>query len=448
MELYNSIKRIGKRILISGTLLGGLFFGAEKAAGTEPKLKASQDLESVINNPIRKITLSLDNPLDSFESNSKAWYSANQIIAKGHDYLGMAGLSRGPAGRAALGRAALMFSALYFNWGLRHYSHEVAHNYTDRAYGEKHGFQLDFRDWWNGLYPEYVQHPLRNSITLMSENDLFKGVVDGLNQDEYNAEFCWKQCLFNDSYDFYNSETFLLTKLNDLLYIQLGSFKDRRPGPGLTKWELFDFYFKHPEIFDDVNMYTGMLYNKKIGLTKESYFLQAFLADMLSLQFWDSFIAMAEYLEKGVVHKPLGINLGNKLKVYPPLISTYLTSDGTFNNAACFVRYGKNHLFEAAFGHDVDFIGDGKLKQLRLGGSYRNYSIHGVALTPFVYLNFKRPSFEYLGLSAGLEFAIQTAVSGVALTGKIEYNDNDLMENRIKGEEEKLKFSTGLEIKL
>lgn len=442
MGLSQLVCGIGRKATIGLAMLGGFFLGAGESAGEEIKSKPRITLESVLNKaPERRLIVDFVNPLDDVESNSNAWYSANQLVAKGHECIGDIGLDNGQ-----VGRYMLTLSSLYFSFGLSYYSHEMAHEYEDRKYGERHVLEFDFKDWWNNIYPRYIQHPLRNSISIRSEDSLFKGIVDGLNQDEYNARTCWNQSLINDSCDFYNSSSFLLTKLEDIRYILSVGFKDERPEAGLTKSELYDFYFKNWHLINDIDQYTGILHSRGINLTKEAYLLQSLIADCLSWHTWDSLISLGKYVQEGKLHKPSRLCI-NKVEVYPPLISAYLTPKGTFYNATFFARYTPTHLIEASIGHDVDFIGGGKLNSLRVGGGYCHSAAKKTRIKPFVYLNFDRKLLKYSGIAAGLEWSIQTPF-GAILRGKMEYNDNDLMENRIKGEKEKLSFTAGIEIRL
>lgn len=442
MRLSRLACSTGRKAAIGLAMLGGFFLGARESAGEEIKSKPRITLESVLNKaPERRLILDFVNPLDDFESNSNTWYSANQLVAKGHECIGGIGLDKGPAGRYAM-----VLSSLYFSFGLSYYSHEMAHDYEDRRYGERKGIDLDFKDWWNNLYPKYIQHPLRNSTLIRSGDSLFKGVADGLNQDEHNARTCWNQSLFSDGCDFYNSSSFLLAKLNDIRYILFKGFRDERPKAGLAKSELHDFYFKNPHLINDIDQYTGMLHSRGINLTKEAYLLQSLIADCLSWHSWDSLIALGKYVQEGKLHKPSRIYI-NKLEIYPPLISAYLTPKGTFYNATFFASYAAAHSIEACIGHDADFIGDGKLNSLRVGGGYCHSTAKKTRIKPFVYLNFDRKLLRYSGIAAGIEWSIQTPF-GAILRGKMEYNDNDLMENRIKGEKEKLSFTAGMEIRL
>ncbi len=452
MSLYESFKGFGRNVLLGGTLLGGLCFGMKDAKAEDVKkpitnpISVSRTLDDTVEKkPFphkRTIMLDFENPQDSYDANAKLWFSLNQLIGKGDDFAGYTGLDDKLVGRfLSLSLCSYFAGALYF------YSHEMAHNYEDRRYGEKHNPHFDFSNWWSGVYPNFVQYPFKDSWDKFSEDSFIRTVVDGLNQDEHNIQTVWKNNLLEKKWDYYNSVAFLVAKLGYLEYMLSVGFKEDHPEKtGLSVRRLYEFYQQNPKLVNDIDQYTQLLRNKGIKLSKEAYFIQALIADIASWQTLDSFLSVWQYLENGKrVHKPVSLNFGKNIKLTPPLINCYLTPKGTFYNINCFLSSDKN-AFEFSLGHDVDFIGDGKVNHLRAGGKFYSQTLFkAIKARPFVYLNFSRINPSYKGISAGLEIVFLTPI-GIDIKGKIEYNQNDLLENTIKGKN-KVEFSSGVEFK-
>lgn len=453
MGWYDGVKCAGRSFLLGTALLGSAVLGMKDAKGEEVEKPAVNpvSIATTLDDAVKKssfpqkrsIVLDFENPQDSYDANSSLWYSLNQLIAKGDDFAGYAGLDGNLAGRFL---STLLIG--YFSTGLNFYSHEMAHNYVDREYGERHNPHLDFSEWWGCVYPNFVQYPLKKGWSRLSMDSFIKTVADGLNQEEHNADIVWRNYLLEDNCDLYNSFAFFCSKTMDLQYILSVGFNDHPlRKQRLSVQSLFGFFYANSSLANDVDQYTILLYNKKIKLCKEKFFLQAFIADALSWQTLDSYISLGRYLAEGKrTHKPAKLDLGKNIRLSPPLINCYLTPTGIFYNANFFLLSAKSAL-ELSLGHDADFIGGGKVNHLRFGGKFYSQKLFKpFKINPFIYINSNRIKPAYQGASAGIEL-IFYPLKDIGIKGRIEYNQNDILENTIKGKKQGIKFTAGTEIR-
>lgn len=404
--------------------------------GNPIDLVADDSLEK--NMPKRNLILDFANPLNSFEGNSNTFYLINQLFGRGNDYLGI----KLDLDKNLAGRLSLSLIATYLSYTTAYYPHEIAHDFEFRKHGLKHTFKLDFSNW-SWLSPKYIQEPKNYSI--LSQEEKFRSIVNGLNQGEFNAEKSWEQSLLNGDLNFYDNLSFLLNKLQDLAYILYVGLKEKR---------LSEINHEIPDLIRfykrcDVDLYTGMLYNKGINLSKKEYFAQILIVDMLlTLHTWESFALIGKYLLKGTRRtSPKSLRLSKDVEISPPLCSLYLTPNGSFCNMSFFVNPEKKNLMKLCFGTDLDFVGHGKVNQLRFGGEYYYLSLPlGIKLNPFTYLNMNR-SFKYEGFSAGAKVYLPIA-NRIGLRVKVEYNRNDIIENIVKGEKNGFNIRIGLKARI
>ncbi|HDK42676.1 MAG TPA: hypothetical protein ENG87_04800, partial [Candidatus Pacearchaeota archaeon] len=391
---YQILKKVGKAIrntFITGLVLANFIPGIAKAE----EIKQEKIM------PDRKIVLDIADPTKNFEANANAWYSANQIIGKGSDLLGVkAGLDN-----TLLGRIGLLGLSSALSHHLTHASHEFGHIRV----GEKIGsyewrfepnsiFALD-NNWTKTLN----KHP--------TDNQGIRKAVAGLNQNEYNAYVLFKNNKNQLTPD--NAFSFLSTKTWDIGY-NLGTS------------------YKVPTESNDVDNYIRFLNKKGIPAKKSDHLTQAILADALSIQTWDSFRAISNYLKTGNrVTKPTVFKWG-ETEFTPPLINLYLTHEGGFFNTTSIVNPEGEHPIEVNLGYDADFIGGGRVNTMRIGGQYNNIRLaDNLRLSPGAHINLERKSLEPKGFSAGAELEWKINNKSSIIAG-LKYNQKDIMENIIK----------------
>lgn len=494
MNLYARLNKFVKNALTGGTLLGAILFGAKAnaedvkqqeqktiAAPTidAPVQKEFNKLEKKNNLPSRTCTICLTkSPLADFDANSKAWYTINQLLGEGSDVLGIdAGFDRNLFGR--IGQVALMS---YLNYTTEYYSHEFSHEYETR---KKYKFDdtrfINWSDWSMGfpkftgsgyVYGLYMTFDITNKEE--DEKAYLRTITNGLNQDELNAALVHRESVIKKNLIFDEAISYLITKNMDWLYILVSTKRglnykaDYKPINELRSeffpsidnqglWNDIDMYLHHlhrkglyRQKADDPYNYLafgwkeGMTF-KGIELSKKELFCQALIADMFSIKTYDSAIALFNYLAKGKRNtKPFIFKLG-RTEITPPQISHFLTKEGSFYDTNVFFNIVGKMLLETNLGTDVDFIGHGKVRHLRTGGRL-HMKEKGISIRPHMYLNSSRGKiFTYKGISAGLEFAIG-APDLFEITFSADFNENDLIENEIKGKPNGIHFNVGLSI--
>lgn len=420
MKKYSRIKRMAKTVLLSTLVLGSLIFGLKEAKAQQIKSPVTQTLntqkeEKIM--PERKLILDFANPINNFEADSNAWCSTNQLFGKGSDLLGL----KLRLDTNVFGRIALLGLDSYRSYWSQVASHELGHTRAARKYGD-YTFNFEMNSFLDigDNFPRYFKYYL-------TDEELIEERIAGLNQDEFNSYTLIRNNINDSTVD--NEISFLLTKFWDVKYNLFSSESANR---------------------HDVKEYIRLLNKKGINLSKQEYLIQSVLADMLSMRTWGSFKSIFyNYLIKGERSvKPITFRFG-KTDFTPPLISHYITPEGSFYNISSFINPNGENPIEVSIGTDIDFIGGGRVNHLRLGGQYNDIKLkegeHAFMISPFAYLNTDK-SFDYKGFSAGLEAKISITKT-VKLRGKAEYNKNDMIENIVKGEDKGVNFVAGLDIK-
>ncbi|MDP2909217.1 MAG: hypothetical protein Q8N77_05405 [Nanoarchaeota archaeon] len=435
MKLYRTIKNAGKKVLISGLALTALAIGAEKLnaqtvreqnINPAPIVQAltAKPLESIIQEkqelkekkeamPERKLILDFASPVSSFEANSNLWYSANQLFGKGSDFLG----TRLELDKSLLGRFTLLSADVYRSLWLRMASHELSHIKEGKKYGSYESrFEMNsLLDLANNFIKKFNYKP--------TDQELVKERIAGINQDEFNSYNLFKNSIDRLAFD--DGISFLLSKLWDIGY---------------------NLYPCESSELGDVSSYVNHLNKKGISLSTKDHLLQSVLADALSIQTWDSLKAVYNYFKTGErTIKSTALNLSGTT-VTLPLINHYLTENGSFYNLSSFIRLKEKKLIELSLGIDADFIGGGKVDCLRFGGQYSDLDLgehkYIPTVSPFAYINTTK-SLNYQGFSVGIEAKLPVTKT-TKLRAKVEYNHDDMIENRIKGKDEGLNFVAGL----
>ena len=403
--------------------------------------------------PQRTLILNFQNPLDDYEANTRARYSASQAIGKGLDYLGQdLGLDDSVYGRFFVAYLALTFSEMF-----EYYSHEMAHGYAVRRNGGERGFNLDLSNWvltlapqWIPIrFPEFEKEPVFTGfVSRWSDEDVFKWHVDGLNQNESNAYEGWRQSILRGRFDFVEGIPYLSAKLMDLRYIASSGLRDYR-----TSWRGSSNLFISSTLRDvgatsDVNFYQAALYNAGFDFTKQDYLLQALIADLFSWHTWECALTLYEYLRKGYSQrKPYQFRIGDRTTLTPPLITHYLTSKGSFFDISSFLILKSNVPLEISLGTDVDFIGDGDVDRFRPGiRAYFSLAKGRLILSPSVFIDLS-DSLQNEGYLLGVGANVKVN-ERLSIRGHIDYSKDDLIKNTVQGKQNGWDLVIGMAFKL
>ncbi|MBI5066103.1 hypothetical protein HZA97_07745 [Candidatus Woesearchaeota archaeon] len=364
-----------------------------------------------INSPQRELKIDFNNPITNFEANSNDWYSSDQVVGKGSDYLYKNWKNNFGTRTLALLADNELTHLLKFA------SHEFGHVRAAKRYGD-----MTVAYHWNSPFDLN-----KNFIKLFRyEPDLEQSLdasTAGLNQDEYSSYLTFRNNL--DQLSVHDGLSFLMNKWYDDFYILTGPSEEEGGDP---------------------DSYIFFLNEKNINLTEGDYFAQAFLADALTMQTYDSIEVVLGYLIDGhsTVKRPTRMYLKNII-VTPPIVNAYLTPEGTFYNMSSIVdALGKNPV-ELSFATPVNFIGDGKVETYRGGGQVNNLKLGNFKLSPFYYVDTDL-SFNHTGYNAGLQIN-KPLRKNVDLRLKVEHNKKDLLENVVKGEKDGWNAVLGVDIK-
>ncbi len=165
------------------------------------------------------------------------------------------------------------------------------------------------------------------------------------------------------------------------------------------------------------------------------------------MQTWDSAKSVWNYLSKGQRNTNMTTFKIRGTEITPPLINHYLTPEGSLYNATSFINPNGENPIELGVGIDADFIGDGEVDHLRLGGQYKNINIGKIKVSPFAYINAARSDLDYNGFSVGAEASLPLS-KNIGLRGKMEYNKDDILENTVKGKDNGFNAVVGLEARI
>ena len=302
------------------------------------------------------------------------------------------------------------------------------------------------------------------------EDRYVRHIVDGLNQEEFQASFLFNEQNKKGRITIDEAITFGTAKTADIVYmvvrrglagIGLEDFdynalpsKGALEALGLSN-DIDDFLFHlhRKGIYRQYRKGTSVsnwdMNAKGIELTRKQLLAQFIFADLLSLRTWESFYAIGNYLATGKrTIKPIKFKLG-KVEITPPIVNGYMTKNGMFFNSNGLVKLG-NIPIEVNFGTDIDtLLGPGKVRHLRAGAQselrYVDAKGGGVFIKPFVYVNFDKDERKYSGYSAGAEFGLgQKGVFEFSI--RAEQNEHDIIENQVKGKGKGLTLSAGVRI--
>ncbi len=350
-----------------------------------------------------------NNPLiiKSFDDNATIWFSVNQLFNQ---------TTSTDKTKSFNDRCFIAFGHYYIALFSEYISHEVAHEYQDKKFGNTHPISLDFSRWWLPFIPMYNQENIYDygGITSYFNNSYpitkYHRTADGLNQNEYNAEYFYKK---NDRpyITLHESFAYLTNKLVGIEYAIVEKF---------TPTAIRNNY----DLSQVVHVVWAYSYN--VNISEEQLVSQMLLSNLFSARVYDSFACIGQYLVTGEDTYPITTTetpIGNILL---PNIAYYIMPRGGFYNLTFIVNPYTTNRWDLNLGFDADFLG-GEVNALRYGAKL--YNIQGLNL--YGYLNHARNNLTINGCSIGLEKQIN--MDPFYLTIQLEYNNNDLIENTVKG---------------
>lgn len=334
-------------------------------------------------------------------------------------------------------RSMLFAGGLWSNAMLRFYSHEAAHEYVYRDHNLSIHNSLDFQNWKSSYIPG-LYYPSWNQTQidpyLLNEDELISATVAGLNQDELNADAVWRFSIERNAISFYDAQSFLLTKFRDVEYIAKTGSDEAPFAPGQKLHQLqYDVYSITPYLFDDVNLYRLALLNNGQKISTRQLMNRALFADVLSWHTWENAWSLFAYLLKGDSSvQPFSFQIGESIKLMPPLFSHYMTTTGSFFNSAYIVAV-QEHKFQVDIGSVIGFTKIDAFHRYRVGLKFFNMEVTRFVISqPYVYIN-GESGFHFNGYSIGCDNIIPIT-NRLAATLKLEYHQNDLLESLVKHE--------------
>jgi hypothetical protein len=390
--------RVWRNLLGSVLLAGSLLF---------PSISNAQPKEPRIP---REIKIDFSDPEENFESNSNLWSSLDQITGKEMDVLYKNWNS------GFLARLSALAVGSELNYLTDFVSHEGAHNREMKRYGDASAsFKL------NKLW-ELNKNVVRTKRYTSTLEQHLNAVVAGLNQNEYNSYLTFKNNL--DTLSVHDSLSFFMNKIYDVGYILSGP----RAAEG-----------------GDPENYIFLLNEQDINLSKKNYLAQAWLADLLSVQTADSLETIHHYLSDGILtKKPTRIYFG-RIAVTPPLINHYLTNKGSFYNITSIVGATGRTSAELSFANPINFLGGGEVGNYRAGLQINNMRFAGFKISPSYHFDTNLSSHQ-TGHAAGLQIN-KSLRNNIDLRLKVEHNQNDLLENVVKGEKNGWNLVVGVDVR-
>jgi len=398
------------------------------------------------------VIIPLSSPLNDFESNGLAWWSALNLVNKGQGYV----TEHLNLGKSSIGRSTNILIIFYFNNLISYYSHEIAHDFIFAEKGLAR-FRVDWSDWSN-LAPAYIhadwldfweEEDLQRYMegdeetTIRMTKKILLEIESGLYQQKFNAIRAVRNLELSRKIDPAASVSYLVTQFEDLLYILLRG-----------REEISEFHDPRGYTLEDGNDITGYIQNMKdlnIRISLDKWLIASFASDLLSAHTINSIYAVTRYILYGDESvSPIKFKVGRRLIISPPNFYLFPSIRGLFLQSETFMDFGNSACF-LNLGTGLDAFGinaTGKVDRIRIGGQYYSVKINSgpirMTMSPYMYLNFSN-RFEHLGQCLGVEVDM-FRLGRLSLYAKYEYNKNDMIEQIIKYKNNGFYFISGLNI--
>jgi len=343
-----------------------------------------------------ELAIPLKSPLIDSEANSYAWMSLGNIANKGITYLD----ERYRFGEKMYGRFLNLFVSYYFNYALRYYSHEIAHDYYLTIDGSPK-FRVNWSDW-SYFVPRYIQNVCSDSHTreeviekLLNMYGSRRGVYRayildsevGLYQEKFNAMLVSHYIDLRRKVDIFEINSFLVNQLEDLIYILFYGNED------------LEFYSKeYLPVGNDITEYVYYMDDLfDINISVDSWLTVSAICNLLSAHTINSVNSLYRYLQSGNrFTDPVRFRLSEGCLISPPNFYLFPSYRGLFVLSEVFLDLGKRGYF-ISIGTGLDSFGIsnvGSVDRIRIG--FSSYSINipfgfiGLSLAPYLHFNFLR----------------------------------------------------------
>ncbi len=137
------------------------------------------------------------------------------------------------------------------------------------------------------------------------------------------------------------------------------------------------------------------------------------------------------------------LRLSDTVAITPPLVSHYLTPKGSFFDISSAVNPGTRSPVLVSIGADVDWIGAGDVDRLRFGAVVCELGTAWISVDPFLFVTTDR-ALAYKGISCGADLRVKLDPD-ICLRLRMEYSENDVVENVVKAEANGVSFVLGVE---
>lgn len=391
-------------LALLGTLLSPI--SISYAEDTRNKLK-KQVVQSVQKQSDYKfsprININFRNPKKDSEANTKLTHSLMNLLGESTEYVG----------RKIEGSTDSFYSKMICRGaeaGLNTLSaimlNIISHEYGHYRVGEKKGAKggkvhiglwLLKRSWYSYENP--------GNLSLDDKLEITEG---GPNQDSLNTLESFKNSQIEGN-KLYNSTYRLINNLAQNYYI-----------------------WKSKEGMDDYKNIERRLNRKGYNISLKNIRKNNTLLNSLNPTNWSDLYNLLKFFKEGKRDSE-SIKIGKgSLKFGLPNLSHFFILDGELVTLTE-IMWLKETALEFSFSHDLDFTQkNAGLNTIRAGGKIHRINLNNVELSPYLYLNFKRNNLNYSGLNMGTEFGVDIT-KNFSLTGKIEYNKDDILESGIRG---------------
>jgi len=428
MKRY-SLRNTGKNILIAGMTLAALLSGTKEARAEDylsgPRLEEKvsgreYEKQEIIKQPSKfspKIDINLRDPRKDSEANTKIKNSLINLLGepigslgkKTEDSVEQPYLKKVPR-FIELGLHAL--NSTFFEVISHEYGHYRAGEKTGAENIHAHiGFPLLERSW--------CRYGNLNDDSL---NGKLERTIGGPNQDSINILNSFTNSQVNKN-ELYNSVDRIITHLGQNIYLQ-----------------------KSKEGIDDYKKIERILNEKGYDISLNEMRKNNTALNFLNPTNWRDTYNLLKFLKEGKRDLDnIQIGQGN-LKFGLPSLSHFFTVDGELATLTEFIKYKKTPI-EFSFSRDLDFTQEkAGVNIIRIGGKlYEVPLTNRVNISPYVNLNFGRSNLNSNGANVGTEIEMKIS-DNFSLTGKLEYNKDDILESRIKGKDNGVYATAGIKL--
>jgi hypothetical protein len=276
----------------------------------------------------------------------------------------------------------------------------------------------------NGNPKVHIKFPLGSYCKYGNEKfeNGFKATLAGPNQDSLNAQALSENFHLDNSTQYNLHLAKLVTRMRQTLYLNLSDSST------------FNNFFEEG-VQADYKKIADYLNENGYDVSLRQFQRNNLAINLLNPGNYESAWNVWKFLAYGKRQsKPLYFNLTKNLKAELPDLAHYFTLNGEYAELSEFLKY-RDQLFEMKIGSDLDFTQNkAGVNTLKFGGKICDVPINDrLSFSPYAYGDFQRNNLKPKGYNAGTELKLKLA-KGFYLTGKAEYNEDDLMAE-IKGKE-------------